>query len=112
LEYYEKRLIDLVVLPSIDLGNGSHEGIPVCLMEAMAHGIPVIATKTGGIPELINETTGILVPPKDWAALAEAIAQIMADSRLRRRLAQSGQQYVQEEFNVEHIISRLEPLLV
>jgi colanic acid/amylovoran biosynthesis glycosyltransferase len=111
LEYYEQRLIDLVVLSSIDLGNGNHEGIPVCLMEAMAYGIPVIATATGGIPELIDATRGILVPPKDAAALAGAIERIIADSSLRRQLAQAGYHYVQKEFNVERVVARLEPLL-
>ena len=51
--------IDVVVLPSIDLGNGYHEGIPFALMEAMAYAIPVVATETGGIPELIGGGAGL-----------------------------------------------------
>jgi colanic acid/amylovoran biosynthesis glycosyltransferase len=110
LQYYEKRFIDLVVLPSIDLGNGHHEGIPVCLMEAMAYGIPVIATATGSIPELIDATTGILVPPKDWAALSQAIQRLMGDTVLRHTLARAGQQRIKAAFTVEHTAEKLAPL--
>ena len=70
---YKRGEIDAVVMPSIDLGGGVHEGIPVTLMEAMAYGIPVISTTTGGTPELLRDGAGILVPSRDPAALAEAI---------------------------------------
>jgi colanic acid/amylovoran biosynthesis glycosyltransferase len=100
LWYYKKNRVDLVVLPSIDLGNGFHEGIPVSLMEAMAFKIPVIATTTGGIPELIIKGTGILVPPQDSNSLATAIQRLIVDPDLRRKLALAGHQRVQDEFSV------------
>jgi glycosyltransferase involved in cell wall biosynthesis len=106
-QYYKRNEVDLVVIPSIDLGNGHHEGIPVSLMEAMAHGIPVIATPTGGIPELLSEGTGILVPPKDSKALANAIQKLITDSALRRNLAIAGYNRVLENFNVKTTMKSL-----
>jgi colanic acid/amylovoran biosynthesis glycosyltransferase len=107
LEYYGKNVVDLVVLPSIDLGNGLHEGIPVSLMEAMAFNIPVIATATGGIPELIGEGAGILVPEKDSDALADAIESLIKDAHLRNSLAFSGYQQIKEAFNVTNTVNNL-----
>jgi colanic acid/amylovoran biosynthesis glycosyltransferase len=107
LQYYTEGSVDAVVLASVDLGNGEHEGIPVCLIEAMAHRIPVIATATGGIPELINEGTGILIPHHDANALADAIEQLLKDTCLRQKLAQAGYQQVKEGFNVERSVDRL-----
>lgn len=107
LQYYTEGLVDAVVLASVDLGNGEHEGIPVSLIEAMAHRIPVIATATGGIPELINEGTGILLPHQDADALADAIERLLKDAGLRQKLAQAGHQRVKEAFNVKRSVERL-----
>jgi glycosyltransferase involved in cell wall biosynthesis len=57
--------VGIVVLPSIDLGKGCHEGIPVTLMEAMVFGIPVVSTYTGGIPELLGNCACVLVKPQN-----------------------------------------------
>jgi glycosyltransferase involved in cell wall biosynthesis len=107
LQYYKNNEVDLVVLPSVDLGNGFHEGIPVSLMEAMAHGIPVVATSTGGIPELLQEGTGILVPPQDINALANAIERLIADPALRNNLAIAGHKRVKKDFNVGAVVESL-----
>ena len=55
LGLYRERAVDCVVLPSVDLGAGVHEGLSVALIEAMAYGIPVISTTTGGLPELLDD---------------------------------------------------------
>jgi colanic acid/amylovoran biosynthesis glycosyltransferase len=69
----------LLVLPSVTASNGDEEGIPVTLMEALAMGLPVVATRHSGIPEVVEDgVSGILVPERDVEALAGAIAQ-MAD---------------------------------
>jgi glycosyltransferase involved in cell wall biosynthesis len=107
LQYYENNRVDSVVIPSIDQGNGLHEGVPVTLLEAMAYKIPVIATTTGGIPELVTEGTGILVPPKDSDALATAIQRLIVDPVLRRRLALAGHQRVKEEFTIGSMVENL-----
>ena len=70
---YREGRVGMVVLPSVDLGNNLHEGIPVALIEAMSYNIPVVGTHTGGIPELLEGGAGLIVPDKDPAALADAI---------------------------------------
>src|SRR5207245_5507064 len=65
------------------------------LLEAMSAGLPVIATKVGGIPETV-EGAAILIPPKDERALAEAISKLMADESLRRELSTKGLQIAQQ----------------
>jgi glycosyltransferase involved in cell wall biosynthesis len=111
LQYYEKKLVDLLVLPSVDLGNGEHEGIPVSLMEAMSYGIPVIATDTGAIPELLGNGAGILVPPMDSVALADAIECFAKDVMLRERLAAAGRKRIMDEFAVENTVHQLTGLM-
>jgi colanic acid/amylovoran biosynthesis glycosyltransferase len=87
---------DIFVLPSFA------EGVPVSLMEAMVTGIPVIATNVGGVAELVeSERTGLLVPPADSAALAQAIARYQDDYELRRRVASHGRERVIQHYNIE-----------
>ncbi len=78
------------------------EGVPVVLMEAMAAGVPVIATHIAGIPELIDDgRTGFLTPPGDAETLAERIVQVLEDGELRARLAEAGRTKVELDFNSE-----------
>jgi colanic acid/amylovoran biosynthesis glycosyltransferase len=107
LALYERGEIDVVVLPSIDLGGGYHEGIPVALMEAMASGIPVVATETGGIPELIGDGAGMLVPPANPHALAAALAQLEASPALRRSLGLAGRKRVEQSFELTKMVKEL-----
>jgi glycosyltransferase involved in cell wall biosynthesis len=77
--YYDRA--DLFVLPT------EYEGYGMVVAEALAHGLPVISTATGGIPDLVGDAAGLLVPPGDPAALADAISRVLADPVLRDRLA-------------------------
>jgi glycosyltransferase involved in cell wall biosynthesis len=77
------------------------EGVPVVLMEAMAAGIPVVATRIAGIPELIHhEESGLLVSPGDAAGIASAIRQLLEDPELRNRYAAAGRKQIEKEFNI------------
>ncbi|HUF99185.1 MAG TPA: glycosyltransferase family 4 protein [Ilumatobacter sp.] len=92
---------DVFVMPSIEMANGRRDGIPVALMEAMAIGVPVIASDVSGIPELVrHEITGLLVPPCDPTAIADAIERIIDDDLLRRRLTIAGRRLVERRFDI------------
>jgi len=99
---------DVLVAPSVPTKDGRREGIPVVLIEAMSSSVPVLASHISGIPELvINESTGLLAPPRDVTALAEALERYYRDPALRKRLGQSGRQKVVEEFDLYKNATRL-----
>ncbi|MDP3789586.1 MAG: glycosyltransferase [Candidatus Omnitrophota bacterium] len=87
------------------------EGLPNSLLEAMQAGLPVIATKVGGIPEVVRHNeNGLLVDPKDGRALADAIESMIKDEALGRRLAQSAKSYVEEKFDIRKTVAETEKL--
>jgi glycosyltransferase involved in cell wall biosynthesis len=98
---YRSGTVDMVVLPTL------HEGIPAGLIEPMAHGIPVIATNVGGVPELLEGGAGIMVPPADPVALADAIQRILADASLRRQLAEAGRCRVESGWGARNVVATL-----
>jgi colanic acid/amylovoran biosynthesis glycosyltransferase len=106
LELYKERMVDLVVLPSIVTEEGEKEGIPVALMEAMAYGIPVISTDTGGIPELLSGA-GIIVLGKNAEQLALAIENIMTDTTNSENLQKLGKEKIISEFDIKHNVGIL-----
>jgi glycosyltransferase involved in cell wall biosynthesis len=80
------RAADLFVLPSLEL-PGQREGTPTSIMEAMAAGLPIVATRTGGIPELVQDgRNGLIVPPADPEALAEAMAALLGSPEMLERI--------------------------
>ncbi len=90
------------VQPSVITPSGKMEGIPVSIMEAFAAGLPVIASKISGIPELVVEgETGYLVPPEDANKLAEMLEYVYSDLEKANLLAQSGREKVLREFEIE-----------
>ena len=94
------RNVHVLSVPSIPTESGRREGIPVVLMEAMSSGVPVVASGISGIPELVeNEHSGLLVPPRDSVAIANALECLYHDARLRNRLGQAGRQKVLSEFD-------------
>ena len=90
---------DIFVLPSL------WEGLPNALLEAMALGLPVLASAVDGVPELIEDgVNGLLVPPRDPAALARRIAELADNPALRARLGAAAQKTVSERFTVLKMI--------
>src|SRR5690606_38622082 len=86
------RAADLFVLPCRIGGDGDRDGLPNVLMEAQSQGVAVISTDISGVPELVaHEATGLLVPERDPAALAAAIAALIADPARRAALGAAGQ---------------------
>lgn len=107
LKMYEDGIVSAVVLASLDLGKGHHEGIPVALIEAMSYAIPVVATAAGGTPELITPRVGILVPPADPDALANAIQTVLSDRISSEQVGQKGRERVLTDFNIVRVASAL-----
>lgn len=98
--------------PSIRDRHGSMDGIPNTVLEAMAVETPVVGTRLSGIPEVvIPEETGLLVEPGDEAALAAALARLLDDPALGRRLGSAGRALVREGFDIERNVARLAGLL-
>jgi glycosyltransferase involved in cell wall biosynthesis len=92
---------DVAVLASVPTRSGKREGIPVSLMEAMASGVPVVSSDMASIPELVESgRSGLLVPPRDAAALAAALQTLRDDETLRSQLGQAGRTKILQEFNL------------
>lgn len=104
---------DVVALPSIRTKSGKMEGIPVALMEPLACEVPVISTRTSGIPELVEDgVTGLLVPPEDPVALADALQRLAGDPELARRMGRNGREKVLREFDLYASTLQLAQLMI
>ena len=95
------RAMDLLVHPSLS------EALPQVLIEAMAVGTGLVATKVGGAPEIVtHHETGLLVPPADSGAIVREVLELYRNPGFRQRLATAGQKSVRERFTVEQMVSR------
>lgn len=107
LKLYEEKKVDCVVLPSITTESGEKEGIPVSLMEAMSYKIPVISTNTGGIPELLSNSAGIIVEQKNSEKLKEAIKLLINNNNIKKKTTDIGFSKVCNEFNSNKVVNEL-----
>lgn len=90
---------DIVAVPSVVDQAGNVDGLPNTLLEALASGRAVVASRAAGIPEVLSDdVNGLLVPPQDPDALRAALARLLADSALRRRLGEAARSHA-----VEHL---------
>jgi glycosyltransferase involved in cell wall biosynthesis len=95
------------VLATVPSRSGKREGIPNVLKEAMACELPVVASASGGIPELVEDgVSGFLLPPGDAAALAAALERLAADPALRRRLGRGGRARILADFDLRRSAAR------
>lgn len=85
-----------------------HEGMPMSVLEAMAHGVPTVATPVGGVPQVITDgVDGFLVPVDDEAYLSRLLCRLLEDSGLRQRIGAAGREKIEQEFDIEKNIERL-----
>jgi glycosyltransferase involved in cell wall biosynthesis len=93
----------VLALPSI------REALPNVVLEAMATGLPVVATDAGGLPEAVeNERTGLVVPAGDSRRLAEAILRLLSDARLRESFGRAGRLRAERLFDIATMVRRHE----
>jgi glycosyltransferase involved in cell wall biosynthesis len=103
---------DVFALTPAATGDGDRDGIPNALLEAMACGLPVVTTATGGIPEIVvHDSTGLVARPHDVPAIAGHLAALLADEQTRRRLGRRARQAVVREFDSESCGRRLAAVL-
>lgn len=94
------KAFDIFVMSSIT------EGLGTSLLDAMACGRPIVATTAGGMPEVVEDgQTGILVPPRDDRAMADAIVKLLKDEGLRKRMGTAGQSLVSAKFSAERMVA-------
>ena len=85
------------------------EGLPVCLLEAMAAGLPVVTTAVGGIPDVVSDAVnGFLFTPGDTAALERLLRRLMLDRELRVRIAAAAKETVRQRFAADRVMGQLE----
>ena len=102
---------DIFALASVVDAAGASDVFPTVIMEAMACARPVVSTRLAGIPEsVVDGVTGLLVPPGDWEAFAEALDKLVRDSELRKRLGDAGRGRMQKEFSVAKTVEPLHQL--
>jgi glycosyltransferase involved in cell wall biosynthesis len=96
------------VLPCIVTEEGDRDGIPNVILEAMLSGVPVVSTPVSGIPEVVrHRETGISVPERDAAAIADAVQELFGERAFAEQLAAAAGKLVREEFDLERNVDRL-----
>lgn len=99
---------DLFVLPSVWSDKEGQEGIPVVLMEAMASGVPVIASRLSGIPELIDDgINGLLAEPENETELSQKITTVLTNREIKEQLSEKAVMKIENEFNIEKNVDKL-----
>ena len=108
---YERA--DVFALPCRKLANGDQDGLPNVILEAMAHGLPVLSTRLGGIMEaIVDGESGLLADQDDASVLAEHLGRLLEDPELRQLLGQGGQKRVAERFERSANLPRVVDALV
>jgi glycosyltransferase involved in cell wall biosynthesis len=91
--------------------TSDYEGSPLSVMEYMEAGLPVVATRVGGVPDIVVDgETGFLVPPRDPAAVAEAVSRLLEEPELAQAMGEAGRKRRRNEFDLAATVRRIEEL--
>jgi glycosyltransferase involved in cell wall biosynthesis len=109
----EREALDQIARADILVLSSFMEGLPIVLMEAMATGTAVIASRVAGIPELVEDgKSGLLFTPSNWDELASCIRRLAGDDGLRKELARNGRAVVEAQFDVKRSAQQLRELFM
>ena len=107
----EHETLDHIARSDVLVLSSFMEGLPIVLMEAMAIGTPVVASRVAGIPELVEDgKTGLLFAPSDWGGLETSLRRLVADDGLRAQLADAAMRSVRADYDVERTASEMRNL--
>ena len=102
---------DLLAASNVAVLSTNHEGSPLSVMEYMDAGLPVVASRVGGIPDLIDDGVhGLLVEPQDPAGLGDAIARVLGDPEEARLMGERGRERRRREFDIDVMVENLQDL--
>jgi glycosyltransferase involved in cell wall biosynthesis len=102
---------DLLAAMDVLVMSSRFEGMPLAVLEWMAAAKPIVASRVGGIPSMVeHEQEALLVPPRDYAAFAQAIGRLLDDPAERQRLGDAARRRQQAEFRFEHTLDLLKSL--
>lgn len=108
---FRSHVADVLAALDVAAFTSDREGSPLAVMESMAAGKPVVATRVGGVPELIEDGVhGLLVPPRDPGALADAVTLLLRDPSLRAELGRRGRERQRRDFDIAATVRRVEDL--
>lgn len=105
---FRRDVADYIAAGDVFCLSSVWEGVPLAAQEAILLGVPVVGTAVGGMPELVEDAvTGRLVPPRDPAALAAALRQVLASEALRKTFADGARASLQQRFSTQRMLDRL-----
>jgi glycosyltransferase involved in cell wall biosynthesis len=108
---FRTDLPELLALADIQVHTSDEEGVPLAILSGMAAGKPIVATRVGGIEEVIEHgRSGLLIPPRDPHVLADTVADLIADPARQRALGANARRFVVDEYSLRAATARVERL--
>ncbi|HWP84920.1 MAG TPA: glycosyltransferase family 4 protein, partial [Terriglobia bacterium] len=108
---FRSDLEEMLALADIMVHPSHMEGVPLAVLSGMAAGLPVVATRVGGLPEIVRHgETGVLIPPREPSVLAREVIQLIDHPEARRRFGQAARRFVETEYSLQEATNRVHTL--